>query len=420
METINKNNLSELLVNYVYSPESPENNFSLGLYYDEIGQTASALSYYLRCAERADNDLFKYECLIRSAMCFERQGTRNFTVKSLLLHALSICPHRPEAYYLMSWFYEKENKDGSWNESYMISSVGIKVSDLNPPPLRTTVDYPGEYALYFRKAVSGWWCGLCEESRDIFLELLDKYKMNQFFYQTTIDNLKRMNVNVKPFATYTKSKFNKLRIKFDGSNSIEENYSEAYQDIFVLTMLDGKKNGSYLEIGAGDPFYGNNTALLEKDFEWRGVSLDLDENFVQSHSQHRKNLCLLKDATMINYNSFLSGLDFSNEIDYLQLDCDPPEITYKILLSIPFDTYKFAVITYEHDYYCDETKSFQEKSRKYLESYGYIRVVNNISPDEFRPYEDWWVNPDLINFDVLNKMLNIDDQIKKAEDYILM
>lgn len=420
MKTINKNNLNELLVNYIHSPESPENNFSLGLYYDEIGQTASALSYYLRCAERADNDLFKYECLIRSAMCFERQGTRNFTVKSLLLHALSVCPYRPEAYYLMSWFYEKENKDGSWNESYMISSVGLKVADLNPPPLRTTVDYPGEYALYFRKAVSGWWCGLCEESRDIFLELLDKYKMNQFFYQTTIDNLKRMNVNVKPFATYSKNKFNRLRIKFNGSDNIEENYSEAYQDMFVLTMLDGKKNGSYLEIGAGDPFYGNNTVLLEKDFGWRGVSLDLDENFVQSHSQHRKNLCLLKDATIINYNSFLSGLDFSNEIDYLQLDCDPPEITYKILLSIPFDTYKFAVITYEHDYYCDETKSFQEKSRKYLESYGYIRVVNNISPDEFRSYEDWWVNPDLVNFDVLNKMLNIDDQIKKAEDYILM
>jgi hypothetical protein len=354
-------------------------------------------------------------------MCFDKQGTRNFTVKSLLLHTLALCPHRPEGYYLMSRFHEKENKDGSWNESYTIASIGLKVADLNPPPLRTTVDYPGEYALQFRKALASWNCGLCEESRDLFLELLDKYEMIPSFRQIAIDNLKNMNVdtNTKPFAVYTKNKFDNLKVKFDGAENIQENYSEAYQDMFVLTMLNGKRNGTYLEVGAGNAFYGNNTALLEKEFDWKGVALDIDEGFVAAHTNERSNPCLLKDATKINYVPFLNGLDFPNEIDYLQLDCDPPEVTYKILLSIPFDTHKFAVITYEHDYYCDETKSFQEKSRKYLESYGYIRVVNNISPDDNRPYEDWWVHPDLVNGDILNQMLDISDETKKAEKYIL-
>jgi hypothetical protein len=77
------------------------------------------------------------------------------------------------------------------------------------------------------------------------------------------------------------------------------------------------------------------------------------------------------------------------------------------------------VITYEHDHYCDETKSFQEKSKKYLESYGYVRVVNNISPDKFRPYEDWWVHPDLIDNDVIEKMTCINTDIKRAENYLL-
>jgi SAM-dependent methyltransferase len=413
--------LSQLLHNYVNDPENPEHNFALGIYYDGIGQTASALSYYLRCAERSDDDLLKYECLILAAMCFDKQGTRNFTVKSLLLHTLALCPHRPEGYYLMSRFHEKENKDGSWNESYTIASIGLKVADLNPPPLRTTVDYPGEYALQFRKALASWNCGLCEESRDLFLELLDKYEMIPSFRQIAIDNLKNMNVdtNTKPFAVYTKNKFDNLKVKFDGAENIQENYSEAYQDMFVLTMLNGKRNGTYLEVGAGNAFYGNNTALLEKEFDWKGVALDIDEGFVAAHTNERSNPCLLKDATKINYVPFLNGLDFPNDIDYLQLDCDPPEVTYKILLSIPFDTHKFAVITYEHDYYCDETKSFQEKSRKYLESYGYIRVVNNISPDDNRPYEDWWVHPDLVNGDILNQMLDISDETKKAEKYIL-
>lgn len=413
--------LDSLLNAYIFSPEDPENNYNLAFYYESIGQTASAISYYIRSAERTDDDLLKYECLIRASLCFRKQGTRNFTVKGLLLHALSVCPKRPEGYYLMSRFYLEENKDGCWNECYTISSVGLKVSDLNPQPLRTDLDYPGEYALHFQKAKSSWWCGLCDESRTLFLSLLEEYEMRDDFKREARDLLKSMNVNVdpKPFATYDQSKLDKLGIKFEGAENIKENYSEAYQDMFVLTMLNGKRNGTYLEVGAGNAFYGNNTALLEKDFGWTGVALDIDENFVAAHNNERKNPCLLKDATRINYDSFLPGMGFSNEIDYLQLDCDPPEVTYKILLTIPFDTHKFAVITYEHDYYCDETKSFQEKSRKYLESYGYIRVVNNISPDENRSYEDWWVHPDLIDNQILNSMLCIDDTVKKAENYIL-
>ena len=90
----------------------------------------------------------------------------------------------------------------------------------------------------------------------------------------------------------------------------------------------------------------------------------------------------------------------------MQLDCDPPEITYQILLTIPFDAYKFRVITFEHDYYTDTNKTLQERSIKYLESYGYVRVVNNIAPDDWRSYEDWWVHPDLVDMDYVNEVIS--------------
>ena len=415
------NSLQQLLNAYIMNPQDVENNFALGFYYDTIGQTASALSYYLRCAERTPDDLLKYECLIRSSMCFDKQGTRGFTVKGLLQHAISILPKRPEAYYLLSRFFERDTRDGHWNDGYMIASIGQKVCDFNSSPLRTNVDYPGEYAILYQKAVISWWCGLCNESKNLFQDLRDNYDLNEIHKKSVIENLIKLNGTKKEesFASYNKSKYSSLKVKFPGSELIEKNYSEAYQDMFVLTMLNGKKDGTYLEIGAGNSFYGNNTALLEKQFDWRGVALDIDENFVNAHKNERKNPCFLKNATLVNYNAFLSGLDFPNEIDYLQLDCDPPSVTYDILLSIPFETYKFAVITYEHDYYCDETKSFQEKSKKYLESYGYVRVANNISPDEFRPYEDWWIHPDLIDNVVLEKMMYINDDTKKAENYLL-
>lgn len=413
--------LQDLLNAYVMNPEDPETNFAMGFYYDTIGQTASALSYYIRCAERTEDELLKYECLLRGSMCFDKQGTRGFTVKGILQHAIAILPKRPEAYYLLSRFYERDERDGHWIDGYMIASVGEKVCEFDILPLKTSVDYPGDFAILYQKAVTSWWCGLCDESRSLFNNLYENYKLDELHKKSVIDNLIKLNGLKKedPFPIYTKEKHSQLKYKFYDSETIEKNYSEAYQDIFVLSMLNGKRNGTYLEIGAGNSFYGNNTALLEQQFDWKGIALDIDESFVDAHNTERKNPCIMKDATKINYPAFLAGIDFPNEIDYLQLDCDPPSVTYQILLAMPFDTHKFAVITYEHDYYCDETKSFQEKSRKYLESYGYIRVVNNISPDDNRSYEDWWVHPDLIDNNILNKMMCISDETKKAENYIL-
>jgi hypothetical protein len=217
---------------------------------------------------------------------------------------------------------------------------------------------------------------------------------------------------------YIKNKHSNLKFNFNNSKSIEHNYSQSHQDMFVLTVLNGKKNGTYLEIGAGNYFYGNNTLLLEEKFNWKGMGIDINKDHVLLYNQKRKNPCFLKDATKINYIQFLDSLNFPYEIDYLQLDCDPPEITYQTLLTIPFNVYKFAVITYEHDYYRDKTKSFQKKSKKYLESYGYVRIVNNICFDDYNSYEDWWVHPDLIDRNIINKMTCINDENKDSEKYL--
>jgi tetratricopeptide (TPR) repeat protein len=423
-QLVTGNSLKPLLDSYIDNPDNPDINFSLGLYYDTIGQTAAAISYYLRSAERSADMLERYECLLRASMCFERQGIRALSVKTLLYHAIAMMPTRPEAYFLLSRFHERENKPEYWFECYLISSIGEQVCDFSPSKLRTNIDYPGKHGVVYEKALSSWWCGLCAESKKLFKDLSANYELDPLYRSLVNAQLTRLNeFNTAPaetgLITYDRSKFDRLKFKFANSELIEKNYSEAYQDMFILSMLNGKKNGTYLEIGAGNTFYGNNTALLETVFDWKGVSLDIDERFVTAFGQERKNPCVLKDATTVNYDRFLTGLDFGNTIDYLQLDCDPPEITYKILLTIPFEKYKFAVITYEHDDYCDDTKSFKEKSRKYLESFGYKLVANNIAPDNWRSYEDWWVHPDLIDPIVLYRMTSVNDTVKKAEEYML-
>ena len=41
-------------------------------------------------------------------------------------------------------------------------------------------------------------------------------------------------------SNYSKDKYDLLKYKFPGSENIIENYSQTYQDMFVLTMLNGK------------------------------------------------------------------------------------------------------------------------------------------------------------------------------------
>jgi tetratricopeptide (TPR) repeat protein len=179
MENIKMNNIQNLLNNFIIDPQNPENNYNLAIYYENIGQTASALSYYLRTAERSQDKVLQYECLLRASICFDKQGSRNFTVKGLLQNAISILPKRPEAYYLLAKFYSQENKDGCWNDCYLISTIAESIVEIENEPLNNSVSYPGFYGILYYKAISSWWCGLCGESKKLFTKLLIDYDLSE-------------------------------------------------------------------------------------------------------------------------------------------------------------------------------------------------------------------------------------------------
>jgi hypothetical protein len=417
---MDKNNtIDTLLDQYIKDPENSKYNFLLARYYDTIGQTATAVSYYLRTAERTTEKELQYTCLILSAKCFERQGSRNFTVKGLYQNAITTCPNRPEAYYFLSKFYESENKDGCWTDAYVMACIGVNNAEKkNFTNLPSDVDYPGLHWLLYQKAHNGWTCGVCDDARGILTDLVKNYSFDDAFTRQCFNELIRIDKN-NSFESYYKKDYHNLKHKFPGSESIDRNFSEAFQDMFVLSMLSGKRNGTYLEIGAGSSYYGNNTVLLETLFGWTGIGLDLSEEFVAQHSNERKNPCILQNALELDYHQFLGDNYSSKEIDYLQLDCDPPQVTYEILLKIPFDDYRFAVITYEHDYYIDQTESYRQKSREYLKSKGYQLIISDVSPNNWKSYEDWWVNPDLVDSSAISKLKNVSNKIKKAKNIFI-
>ncbi len=195
-------NLQILIDEYILDAENPLKNFSLGLHYHSLNQTASAVSFYLRTAERTDDKLLIYSSLLGAAVCFTTQGCRNFTVKSILRNALLTMPERPEAYFLLSQHHEHEaRRNGNaeeaikqWHDCYMISCLGERFGrDVIKPLYVNVVDYK-PYSLTFQRAVSSWWCGLCNESKDLFEYLLKNYGniMDESYKAAVLGNLNHL------------------------------------------------------------------------------------------------------------------------------------------------------------------------------------------------------------------------------------
>ena len=197
---------------------------------------------------------------------------------------------------------------------------------------------------------------------------------------------------------YFRNNYENLKTKFAGAENIENNWSQSMQDIFVMSMLDGKRNGVYVEIGADQPRVISNTYLLEKDFDWSGISFELDADKVAFFNTIRENKCLCEDATLYNYKSLFEELNYPKQIDYLQLDIDPAEGTLRALKVLPLDDYRFSVITYETDVYSSGA-DIQDEQIEILESHGYQLVAKNVKC-EGNPYEDWWIDPAIVSEDI--------------------
>lgn len=409
------------LYEYLNSPNDPIVNFNLGLFYEHQGHYSPASTFYLRAAEKTDSLDLRYEVLIRTFSCYNSLGNRNHTCESLLKQAICLCPKKPEAYYFLTKLYESKS---DWLNMYTYSNIALDVCAENSTFVHP-VQYPGLYTFLFQKAASAWWVGKPFESRQILRLLVDNYldRLDNTYRGLLESNIAKIGLlpekdSVKP---YIKNNLTKLKYSFNNLEDIDKNFSQTYQDMFVLSVLNGKMNGSYLEIGSSDPYKNNNTALLENKFAWSGVGLEYDENMAQTYKKHRKNPVLCVDALIVDYEKLLQKyFPNQNNIDYLQLDIDPPNNTYEVLLSIPFDKYRFAVITYEHDYYIDLSKSYRDKSREYLSSLGYELIVPNVSPNENSPFEDWWIHPDLVDKEIITKILKYTEpDINPAEKLFL-
>ena len=185
---------------------------------------------------------------------------------------------------------------------------------------------------------------------------------------------------------------------------------QAEQDKFVLNFLKEKTNGYFVEIGSNDPISINNTYLLENKYNWNGIMIEYNNYFLPLYKKHRpKSIHIINDATQIDYKKVFETNNVPLSIDYLQIDLEAENgSTLKTLQKFDadiFDKYKFATITFEHDIYHTNLYNTREISRYIFNKRGYIRVFSDINNRGVNPYEDWYVHPDLVDMNYVNKLI---------------
>ncbi len=182
------------------------------------------------------------------------------------------------------------------------------------------------------------------------------------------------------------------------------------QEQFIINILDKKKNGYYVELGAAHYSNGNNTFSLEKDYDWTGVSFEIVDSMRDEFNANRKNPCM-GDALSFDYIDYFKKNNFPKQIDFLQLDIDAgynnhgrpvgnSHWTLQGLIAVPLNTYRFTLITFEHDanmYWRND--SIRDAQREILDSFGYSLVHRSF-------HEDWWVDSNIIGHGDYRKYLH--------------
>jgi hypothetical protein len=181
-----------------------------------------------------------------------------------------------------------------------------------------------------------------------------------------------------------------------------EKYSQCGQDLIVLKYLKNKKNGYFLDIGCCLPKTINNTYLLEKNYGWNGISIDIHDFIEESDGSTwkkiRNSIHIVQDALEINYYDLLNKYNSPQTIDFLSMDLEPPTLTYEVLYKIPFDKYKFNFIAYEVDELIIGGEERKINSREYIISKDYYFLGSLGGQDDLYVHNDLIDIANNINF----------------------
>lgn len=195
---------------------------------------------------------------------------------------------------------------------------------------------------------------------------------------------------------------------------MKSSYSQLGQDLWVLSVLDNKRDGTFVDIGCATPFFLSNTAWLETKYGWRGVGVDIspfsgsyyypsryedtnhaypkeiiEDSRLRTWDTRTNTKVYESDARVFDYEECFKSNNLPSVIDFLSIDLDPPQTTFEVFQMLPHDKYKFRTIAFEHDSYrIANPQWWEQHTREVITSYGY-RWVKTESQDDYYVLDNW-------------------------------
>lgn len=173
-------NFNENLKNFILESE-PDINifFNLAKQYENSGQLAAAITFYLKVAEINSCDIdVAQAALINAANCYLNLGDRLGTARDMLYHALNLSDRNPFLHWMFSKVFEMQ-KD--WIACKAHSASCISILHSNPRLFRyhelsnfnsLSQEHLKQEAL-FQIATSNYWMGKVHDSFLGFSSLKD-------------------------------------------------------------------------------------------------------------------------------------------------------------------------------------------------------------------------------------------------------
>jgi FkbM family methyltransferase len=238
-------------------------------------------------------------------------------------------------------------------------------------------------------------------------------------YNANFENIFSGLVELKRYS-WQKDVFNEY-VNFCYRN-FDHSKSQLFQDLFVLFVLNSKKNGFFVEFGATNGFDLSNTFLLEKAFDWsgilaepakswhpdlkknRGANIDtrcvwnksgsivefnevaerelstINEYSASDHYEEFRKNSTLYNVETITLNDLLVTHKAPNVIDYISIDTEGTELT--ILEAFDFEKFNVSIFTIEHNFTENRQAIFDLMTKN-----NFKRVFENISR-----WDDWYIH----------------------------
>lgn len=182
-------------------------------------------------------------------------------------------------------------------------------------------------------------------------------------------------------------------------------YADDRQDEFCANLLKFKRDGYYLDIGSCASVGSNNSYFFES-LGWKGICIEKNPMFNDSYKD-RTCLYLNSDATEIDYEKLFDIEDAPISIDYLSLDVD--DASTKVLELLLKTSYRFKVITIEHDGHV-HGDLYRGPQRELLNGAGYHLLCADVLNQSGRNiglehgWEDWFVDPSEFDAEIIERL----------------